>query len=125
MEKHIYDEKNGLNYTLNEDGFYYPDIALPEQKYEIGRFGLAHADYLKKHKKVVYREFLFSGRLNDYLHDIDVQAQEMFELLMRQYAKAQGVTEQLKSENQMAWVGKMNNIKACVEEVIFNKLIYN
>lgn len=124
MGKHIYDEKNGLQYTLGGDGYYYPNIVLLEQKYEIGRFGRKHADYLKKHKNSTYTALLCSGRLNEYLQDIDTQAQEMYERLIKQYSKVQGITEQLKEENKMEWVGKMNNIKNCVEEVVLREQIY-
>lgn len=124
MEKHIYDEKNSLHYTLGEDGYYYPDLAQSEQKYEIGRFERMHLEYLKNHNKAIYSELLISGRLNEYLHDIDMQAKEMYERLITQYAEAQGVTEQLKAENQMEWIGRMNNIRNCVEEVVLREQIY-
>jgi hypothetical protein len=124
MKKHICNKKNGLHYTLGEDGYYCPNLVLPAQKFEIGRFGRMHLDYLKKHKKVLYNELFSSCRLNEYLHDIDTQALEMFRLLVKQYAAAQGITEQLKAENQMEWVGRMNNIRSCAEEVILNEIIY-
>lgn len=124
MEKHIYDETNGLHYTLGEDGYYYSDLVLPEQKYEIGRFARMHLDYLKKHKRTVYNEFLLSGRLNEYLHDVDSQAKEMFDLLVKQYAENQGITEQLKAEKQIEWVARMNNIRNSVESVICTDIIY-
>lgn len=125
MEKHTYDEKNGLQYTLGGDGYYYPNLVLLEQKYEIGRFGRKHADYLKKHQNSTYTALLCSGRLNEYLQDIDTQAQEMYERLIKQYSKVQGITEQLKEENQMEWVGKMNNIINIAEEITMSELIYH
>ena len=124
MEKCIYDEKNGLSYTLGEDGYYYPDLALLEQEYEIGRFGRKHADYLKEHKYVTYMQLLNSGKLNEYLYKIDTQAMEMFEQLIKKYAKMQGVTEQLKADKYMEWVGRMNNIRNAVKEIIYSELIY-
>lgn len=124
MEKHIYDERNGLHYTLNEDGYYYPDLALPEKKYEISRFGRKHLAYLQNHKKTVYTELLTSGKLNAYLHDIDTQANNMHERLIKQYSIAQGVTERLKEKNQMEWVQRMNCIRNAVLEVIYSELIY-
>lgn len=124
MKKHIYDERNGLHYTLGEDGYYYPDLALPEQKYEIGRFGLQHLNYLKNHKKIVYTELLESGKLNAFLHDIDTQAYEMYNRLIVQYAEVQGVTEKLKAENQMEWVQRMNNICNAVSEVVNTKIVF-
>ena len=124
MGKHIYNDKNGLNYTLGEDGYYYPDLVLPEEKYEIGRFGRMHQKYIQKHKQGLYFSLLTSCKLIEYFHDIDEQAQDMFELLIKQYAKKQGVMEQLKVENQMEWVGRMNNIRACAKETVMNELIY-
>lgn len=123
MEKYKFDENNGLHYKLGQDGYYYPDLTLPEEKYDIGRFGRMHADYLKRNKNSVYNQFLVSGRLNEYLHDIDKQAHEMYERLIKQYTETQGVTEHLKVINQMEWVGMMNNIRACVEEVVMNEFI--
>jgi hypothetical protein len=124
MEKHIYDENNGLHYTLGEDGLYYPDLALPQEKYEIGRFGKAHAEYLERNKKTVYSELLLFGRLNEYLHDIDTQAQEMYDRLTKEYAIMREVTEELKVTDQMKWVGEMNNIKSCAQEVVNKQIIY-
>lgn len=124
MEKCIYDEKNGLSYTLGEDGYYYPDLALLGQEYEIGRFARKHADYLKEHKYVTYMQLLNSGKLNEYLYKIDTQAMEMFEQLIKKYAKMQGVTEQLKADNHMEWVERMNNIRSAVMEIIYSELIY-
>lgn len=124
MEKRIYDEKNGLSYTLGKDGHYYPGLVLLKQEYEIGRFGRKHVDYLKEHKYVTYIHLLNSGKLNEYLHEIDTQANEMFERLLKQYAKMQGVTEQFKADNHMEWVERMNNIRNAVMEIIYSELIY-
>jgi len=114
---------NDITYTLHGD-YYLPDLTLPTGNYEIGRFGRLHFKFLKQHKKITYTNLLTSGKLNQYLHDIDIQAQEMFEHLIKEYAERQGVTEQPKAERQMEWVGKMNNVRACVEEVVLNELIY-
>lgn len=124
MEKHIINEKTGINYTLVGD-YYIPNLTLPEEKHEIGRFGRQHLRYLKEQRRTVYIELLTSGRLNTHLHDIDTQAQEMFDRLMKEYAERQGVTERLKAENQMEWVGRMNNIHACVGEVVQGEIICN
>lgn len=124
MQKQIYNKGNGLHYTLGQDGYYYPNLTLPEQKYVIGRFGRMHLNYLKNQRKTVYSQLLVTGKLNDYLHNIDVQAQERYETLIKQYAETQGITEQLKAENQLEWVGKMNNIKSCAEEVILKEIVY-
>jgi len=112
-----------ITYTKHGD-YYLPDLIPPESKYEIGRFGRLHCKFLKQRRKITYTNLLTSGKLNEYLHDIDTQEQGMYERLIEEYAERQGVTEQLKSENQMEWVGRMNNIRACVEEVVLNKLIY-
>ena len=81
--------------------------------------------YLKEHKQLVYLNLLTSGRLNEYLSSVDEQAEDMFFRLVKEYADSQGVTEQLKAENQLLWVQKMNNIRACVREVVENELIYS
>lgn len=81
--------------------------------------------YIKEHKQLVYINLLVSGRLNEYLASIDGQAEDMFSRLVKKYADKQGVTEQLKEENQLEWVQRMNNIRACVKEVVESKLIYS
>lgn len=80
--------------------------------------------YLKEHKRLIYLNLLTSGRLNEYLASIDEQAEELFFRLVKEYADGKGVTEQLKAENQLEWVGRMNNIRACVREVVENEIIY-
>jgi len=123
MEKHITNEKTGISYTLKGD-YYIPDLRLPGTAHEIGRFGRIHLKYLKEHKRLVHLELLTSGRLSAYLHDIDTQAQEMFDRLVKEYAERQGITERLKAENQMEWVGRMNNIRAAAEEFVLSEIIY-
>ena len=124
MEKMIYDENNGLWYELQGD-YYLPCITLAEEEQQpIGIWGQRHADYLREHRKLVYMDLLTRGKLNGYLAEIDNQAESMYFQLIKQYAIQQGVTEQLKSENPMEWIGKMNNIQACVREVVYNELIY-
>lgn len=123
MEKNIMNEKTGISYTLNGD-YYIPDLGLPGMEHEIGRFGRLHLKYLKEHKRLTHTELFTSGRLNDYLHDIDIQAQDMFDRLVRRYAESQDVTELLKANNQMMWVGRMNNMRACAEEVVLNEIVY-
>lgn len=125
MEKHIYDESNGLWYTLYGD-YYLPDLVLPaEEEKPVGIWGQRHLRYLKEHKRLVYLNLLARGRLNKYLASIDEQAEEMFFRLVKQYADRQGVAEQLKAENQLEWVGKMNNIQACAREVVEHEIIYS
>ena len=123
MENRIYDENNGLWYARQGE-YYLPELALPpEEEKPIGIWGQRHLQYLKKHKKFVYLNLLTSGRLNEYLVSVDKQAEDMFSWLVKEYADRQDVTEWLKEENQLAWVGKMNNIRACVREVINSKII--
>ena len=125
MEKHIIDEKTGISYTLQGD-YYLPDLALPEdaEMRPIGLYGERHRRYLKEYKKTVYVELLYSGRLHSYLADINEQAKERFELLVKQLTEKEGVTETLKAENQMEWVGRMNNIQNRAEEIVISELIY-
>lgn len=108
MDKYIYDEKNGLWYELQGD-YYLPCLKLPEERTAyIGVWGQRHLRYLKQHRKGLYSELLISGKLNDYLADIDRQAEEMFPRLVKQLAEKEDLTEALKVENQMLWVQKMN-----------------
>ena len=124
MDKYIYDEKNGLWYELQGD-YYLPCLKLPkEESRHIGVWGQRHLRYLKQHRKVLYSELLISGKLNDYLADLNEQAVEMFSRLVKQLAEKEGLTEALKAENQMLWVQKMNNIHNAAMEVVSNDLIY-
>jgi hypothetical protein len=124
MQKHIIDEKTGISYTLCGD-YYLPDLKLPEQEaHEIGRFGNAHRRYLRENRKAFYQSMLISGKLNQYLHDVDESCNEAYERLMKAYAQREGVTELLKAEQPMEWVRLMNNIKNRVEEVIFSDFVY-
>ena len=124
MDKYIYDEKNGLWYELQRD-YYLPCLKLPkEESRHIGIWGKRHLRYLKQHCKVLYSELLISGKLNDYLADLNEQAEEMFSRLVKQLAEKEGVTEAIKAENQMLWVQKMNSIRNAAMEIISNDLIY-
>ena len=125
MDKYIYDKRNGLWYELQGD-YYIPCLELPAEKEErhIGIWGQRHLRYLKQHRKVLYSELLISGKLNDYLADLNEQAEEMFSRLVKQLAEKEGLTEALKAENQMLWVQKMNNIHNAAMEVVSNDLIY-
>ena len=123
MDKYIYDEKNGLWYELQGD-YYLPCLKLPkEESRHIGVWEQRHLRYLKQHRKVLYSELLISGKLNDYLADLNEQAEEMFSRLVKQLAEKEGLTEALKAENQMLWVQKMNNIHNAAMEVVSNDLI--
>lgn len=125
MEKYITDERTGLKYELVGDYYLIAgDDASEEEQKPIGIWGQRHLRYLKNHRKVLYTNLLTSGKLNIYLADIDRQAEKMFERLTRQMAIAEGVTEQLKADNQMTWVGKMNCIRNRAAEIINTKIIY-
>lgn len=125
MEKYITDERTGLKYELVGDYYLIAGDDEPEEEQKpIGIWGQRHLRYLKNHRKVLYTNLLTSGRLNSYLVDIDEQAEEMFERLTRQMAIAEGVTEQLKADNQMAWVGRMNSIRNRAKEVVNTEIIY-
>ena len=125
MENRIYDENNGLWYARQGD-YYLSDLALlPEEEKPIGIWGQRHLQYFKEHKQFVYLNLLTSGRLNEYLASVDKQAEDLFSRLVKEYADRQGVTERLKEENQLLWVQKMNNIRACVREVVESEVIYS
>ena len=124
MEKYIVDEQNGLEYELVGDYYIIAGEDEPPAR-PIGVWGAMRRDYLKKHRQDTYYQLLLSGKLNDHLADIEEQAQDMMWTLTKQMAKAEGVTEELKRRNQMAWVGAMNNIQARVREIINKELIYN
>ena len=125
MEKVIYDEKNGLWYELQGD-YYIPCLKLPEEEQQpIGVWGQRHLRYIRQHKKVFYINLLTSGKLNGYLAEIDKQAEDMFFRLIKQMAEREGVTEQLKVDNQMEWVARMNNIRNRAIEIINHNIIYN
>lgn len=124
MEKQIYDEKNGLWYELHGD-YYLPCLLVPpEEQRPIGVWGQRHLRYLRQHRKALYTELLTSGKLNDYLADLNEQAEAMFFELVKHLAAREGVTEQLKAQDQMLWVQRMNNIRDRAMEVVNNDLIY-
>ena len=124
MDKYIYNEKNGLWHELQGD-YYLPCLKLPEERTAyIGILGQRHLRYLKLYHRVRYYILLTSGKLNDYLADINEQAEEMFSRLVKQLAEKEGVTEALKAENQMLWVQRMNNIRSAAMEIVANDLIY-
>lgn len=123
MEKRIYNEKNGIRYTLQGD-YYLPDLKLPDEENKpIGLWGQRHARYLKRNHKVFYMNLLTSGKLSSYLADIDKQAEDMFFRLVKQMAEREGVTEQFKADNQMKWVARMNNIRSRATEIVNNEII--
>ncbi len=123
MEKHIYNEQTGISYTLQGD-YYLPDLELPEQEDKpIDLWGQRHLKYIEQHRKILYTNLLTSGKLNEHLTDIDKQAEDMFFRLVKQMAEHEGVTEKLKTDNQMEWVARMNNIRSRATEIINNVII--
>ena len=124
MEKVIYDKSNGLWYELQGD-YYIPCLKLPdEEQVDVGIWGMRHLEYIKHHRKGFYTALILDCKLNRYLADINKQAEEMFDTLISQYKIAEGVTEKLKTENQMQWVGRMNNIRQRVTEIVLKDLIW-
>ncbi len=124
MEKTIYDESNGLWYELRGD-YYIPCLTVPaEEERPIGIWGQRHLRYIKAERKALYTELLITGRLNTYLADINEQATERMLLLTEQMAEREGVTEQLKAQDQMLWVQRMNNIRDRAMEIVDHDLIY-
>ena len=116
--------QSGGTYTLTRD-YRLPDLAVPNASdFHIGTWGRRRLCYLKKHRKILYINLLASGKLYDHLAEIDVAACEQQAVLIQQLSKARGITEHLKAENQLLWVGKMNNIYACANEIINRELIY-
>ena len=124
MDKYIYDENNGLWYELQGE-YYLPRLILPpEEEKPIGIWGQRHLRYIKEHKRLLYVNLLTSGKLNSYLADINEQAEELFFRLVKKLSEKEGITEELKSADQMAWVGVMNNIQARAREIVHADIIY-
>lgn len=124
MEKTIFEQMGGTYHE--ENGYLIPNLTLPpEEERLIGIWGQRHRRYLKEHRKATYTTFLTNGNLNSYLADIDQQAEEMFSRLVKKMAERDGITETLKSENQIEWVKRMNNIRNAAQEVILKDLIYS
>ena len=124
MEKYIYNEQNGLWYELQGD-YYIPCLVLDEEDIQpIGMWGRKRLRYIKEHRPVLHTTLLLSGKLNNHLAEINQRASEMFDLLIKQLVEKEGITEQLKATNQMAWVGPMNNIRNRAEEIVNTEVIY-
>ena len=123
MKKQIYDEKNGMGYTLHGD-YYLPDLVLREEEPIYGKYGMLRKQFLKEHRSAKYQYLLLTGKLTKHLNQIDQEARKQVEILMEQMAEKQGVTEELKVRNQMKWVRLMNNIKASAEEMVLKEILY-
>ena len=123
MKKQIYDEKNGMSYTLHGD-YYLPDLVLREEEPTYGKYGMLRKQFLKEHRSAGYQYLLLTGKLNKHLNQTDQEAREQGETLMEQMTEKQGVTEELKAQDQMKWVRLMNNIKASAEEIVLKNMVY-
>ena len=124
MKKHIYDERNGLHYTLHGD-VYLPDLAYSKNDYPpLGKYGMLRKTYLKENFKVQYSLMLRNDTLWPHLLEVDRQAHDMMETMIAQMAKAEGVTEKMKSTDPMRWVGLMNNFKNAAEEFVLREVVY-
>lgn len=125
MEQYIYNEQNGLWYELRGD-YYIPCLELPAEKEErsIGVWGQRHLRYIGEHKKALYTSLLTSGKLQSYLADVEEQAQELFDRLMKQRTEREGITETLKADNQMEWVQRMNALRSAVIETVNAEVIF-
>ena len=123
MKKQIYDEKNGLSYTLHGD-YYLPDLVINEEETTYGKYGIMRKQFLKEHRSVKCQYLVLTGKLTEHLNQVDKEVREKVEILMEQMAEQWGVTEELKTQNQMEWMQRMNNIKTNAEEVVLKENIY-
>ena len=123
MKKQIYDGKNGLSYTLHGD-YYLPDLELNEEEPVYGKYGIMRKQFLKEHRSAKYQYLVLTGKLTEYLNQVDKEAREKVEMLVEQMAERWGVTEELKTQNQMEWVRRMNNIKATAEGIVYKNIIF-
>ena len=123
MKKQIYDEKNGLSYTLHGD-YYLPDLKINEEEPTYGKYGIMRKQFLKEHRSARYQYLVLTGKLTERLNQVDKEAREKVEMLVEQMAEQWDVTEKLKTQNQMEWMQRMNNIKTNAEEVVLKENIY-
>lgn len=123
MEKYIYDESNGLWYELQGD-YYIPCLTVPDNEQPIEIWGQQHLRYIREHKKAFYTSLLLGGTLNSYLADIDARASEMLDKLIRELAEKEGITEQLKIQNQIEWGRRMNTVRNAAQEIVCAEVIY-
>lgn len=123
MKKYITDKITGISYTLVGD-VYIPNLISIDTNYKIGCWGRKHKVYIKQYKPAFYTTLLTQCKLNSYLHDVDVRATEMYDTLVKQLAKQEGVTEKLKATDMLAWVQVMNNISNRVREIVYKKIVY-
>ena len=123
MKKQIYDEKNGLSYTFHGD-YYLPDLEINEEEPTYGKYGIMRKQFLKEHRSARYQYLVLTGKLTEHLNQVDKEAREKVEMLVEQMAEQWGVTEELKMQDQMEWVRRMNNIKNVAEEMVEKGFLY-
>lgn len=124
MKESFVNEKTGIEYIKKGD-YYMPNLFVPKDtNFEIGKYGRAHLKYIKKHDCVLVTDLLLDGKLNSYLHSIDENCKNLLEKLIKDFAQKENVTENLKANNQLEWVAKMNNIKNRSEEIVLNEYVY-
>ena len=123
MKKQIYDEKNGLSYTLHGD-YYLPDLEINEDEPTYGKYGIMRKQFLKEHRSARYQYLVLTGKLTEQLNQVDKEAREKVEMLMEQMVEQWGVTEELKMHEQMEWVRRKDNIQAIAEEIALKEIIY-
>lgn len=117
-------ERMGGTYTLGTDGIYYPDVVSTDEEPYYGKYGMMRRTYLKEHRPAIYSLYMLEDRLIEHLNAVDDEAQERMEVLVRQMMEKQGITEEVKARDQMAWVGAVNNIRNAAEEIVLDELIY-
>ena len=122
MKKQIYDEKNGLSYTLYGD-YYLPDLEINEEEPTYGKYGIMRKQFLKEHRSARYQYLVLTGKLTDHLNQVDQEVREKVEMLVERMDEQWGVTEKLKMQDQMEWVRRMNNIKSAAEEMVIKEYI--
>ena len=125
LKERFIDEKTGIEYIKQGD-YYLPNLVLApkETNYTIGKYGRMKLNYLKNHKKAEYIILFMDGKLNRYLHEIDIDCEDRIKTIISQLVKQENVTEELKAANQMEWVCRMNSIKNRAEEIVLSELIY-
>ena len=123
MKKQIYDEKNGLSYTLHGD-YYLPDLEINEEEPTYGKYGIMRKQFLKEHRSARYQYLVLTGKLTEQLNQVDKEAREKVEMLVEQMVEQWGVTEELKMHEQMEWVRRKDNIQAIAEEIALKEIIY-
>ena len=122
MKKQIYDEKNGLSYTLH-GGYYLPDFEINEEEPIYGKYGIMRKQFLEEHRSARYQYLVLTGKLTEHLNQVDKEVREKIEMLAEQMAEQWGVTEEMKIQDQMEWVRRMNNIQATAEEIAYKNII--